>query len=164
MAIIYNAEEIYQMGVEIEKNGLAFYAAAAQSVKNADVKKLCEELGQWESKHVALFETLKAQLPDSARRETSYDPNNELGLYLKAAADSHIFVVNKEIAAIVANAKSPLDILNLALSFEKDSVVLYTAMKNMVPEHLGKKDLEKIIDEELKHISFITRSIGTIQK
>jgi rubrerythrin len=164
MAIIYNAEEIYQMGVEIEKNGLAFYAAAAQSVKNADVKKLCEELGQWEGKHVALFEALKAKLPEAARQETSYDPNNELGMYLKAAADSHIFVANKEITALVANAKSPLDILHMALSFEKDSVVLYTTMKNMVPEHLGKKDLEKIIDEEIMHISFITRKIATIPK
>ena len=66
MAIIYNAEEIYQMGIEIEKNGLAFYAAAAKSVKNADVKKLCEELGQWEGKHVVLFEALKAKLPEAA--------------------------------------------------------------------------------------------------
>jgi rubrerythrin len=164
MAIMYNAEEIYQMGVEIEKNGLAFYAAAAKSVKSDEVRKLCEELGQWEGKHVALFEELKAQLPETARRETSYDPNNELGLYLKAAADSHIFVVNKEISDLVANAKSPLDILNLALSFEKDSVVLYTTMKNMVPEYLGRKSLEKIIDEEIMHISFITRNIGTLRK
>jgi Uncharacterized conserved protein len=164
MAIVYNAEEIYQMGVEIEKNGLAFYTAAAKSVKSPEVRKLCEELGQWESKHVALFETLKAQLPEAARRETSYDPNNELGLYLKAAADSHIFIANREISSLVANAKSPLDILNLALSFEKDSVVLYTTMKNMVPEHLGKKSLEKIIDEEIMHISFITRNIAIIPK
>jgi rubrerythrin len=85
-------------------------------------------------------------------------------MYLKAAADSHIFVANKEISALLANAKSPLDILHMALSFEKDSVVLYTTMKNMVPEHLGKKDLEKIIDEEIVHISFITRKIGTIPK
>ena len=85
-------------------------------------------------------------------------------MYLKAAADSHIFVANKEISALVANAKSPLDILHMALSFEKDSVVLYTTMKNMVPDHLGKKDLEKIINEEITHISFITRSMGTFRK
>lgn len=164
MAIIYNAEEIFQMGVEIEKNGLAFYAAAARAVKNAEVGKLCEELGQWEGKHVKLFETLKAKLPEAARKETSYDPNNELGMYLKAAADSHIFVATKEISALIANAKSPIDILRMALTFEKDSVVLYTTMKNMVPEHLGKKSLEDIINEEIMHISYINRNIGLLGK
>ena len=84
MDLVYNAEEIFQMGVEIEKNGLAFYTAAAKAAKNEQAKKLCEELGSWESKHVALFENLKAQLPASAGHEPVYDPDDELGLYLKA--------------------------------------------------------------------------------
>jgi rubrerythrin len=139
MDLVYNAEEIFQMGVEIEKNGLAFYNAAAKAAKNEEAKKLCIELGAWEARHVTLFETLKAQLPASAGHEPVYDPDDELGLYLKAAADSHIFVGKQEITSLVENAKSALEILELALTFEKDSVVLYTTMKSMVPERLGKK-------------------------
>ena len=164
MGIMYNASEIYQIGIEIEKNGMAFYSACARATANAPVKKLCEELAQWESQHVAVFENLRSQLPEGARLESSYDPYGELSLYLKAAADSHVFIANTDIAALVAGADTPAKILAIALSFEKDSVVVYTTMSRMVPEHLGKKNLDKIIDEELKHISIISQKMSEINK
>jgi rubrerythrin len=164
MALIYNASEIFQMGVEIEKNGRAFYSACARAAGNEAVKKLCAELSNWEGQHIAVFEKLKAQLPEGASLDGARDPDNELSLYLKAAADGHVFIVNTDIEALVASAKSPVKMLALALSFEKDSVVVYTTMSRMVPEHLGKKSLEKIIDEELKHISIITQKMTLFKK
>jgi rubrerythrin len=164
MGLMYNAAEIYQMGIEIEKNGKAFYSACARATKNEAAKKLCEELSQWESQHIILFENLKARLPSGASLETSRDPDNELSMYLKAAADGHVFIANMDIEALVASAKTPAKMLAMALSFEKDSVVVYTTMSRLVPEHLGKKDLEKIIDEELKHISIITQKMAMFKK
>ncbi len=164
MALVYNASEIYQMGIEIEKNGVRFYTACAQAAKNAPVKQMCDELAKWEKQHVALFEDLKKNLPDTARGEASRDPDNELSLYVKAAADTHIFIANTDIASLAASADSPEKICSMALTFEKDSVVLYTSMARLVPEHLGKKNLESIIDEELKHISIITRKMAAFRK
>jgi len=164
MALIYNASEIYQMGIEIEKNGMAFYSACARASKNDSVKKLCVELSQWESQHVAVFERLKSELPPGASLETAHDPDNELSLYLKAAADTHVFIANTDISSLVAGARTPAKILAMALSFEKDSVVVYTTMSRMVPEHLGKKSLDHIIDEELKHISIITQKMAELKK
>ena len=164
MALIYNASEIFQMGIEIEKNGRAFYSACAQSAAAPEVRKLCGELSQWEGAHVAIFEQLKKDLPQSAYGESVFDPDNELSLYLKAAADSHIFVVNKDMASFAASLTAADDILGKALYFEKDSVVLYASMLRMVPEHLGKKTVEKILDEELKHISIITRQMASFKK
>ena len=163
MAIEYNAFEIFQMGVEIEKNGKKFYNACAQSVANPGVKKLCVELSGWEDQHVALFEKLQNDLPQTARSETVYDPDNELGMYLKAAADSHIFLLNKDMAALASTLKTPMDILSMALSFEKDSVVLYTGMVRMVPPHWGQASLNAIINEELKHIVIIAGQMTSLR-
>ena len=44
------------------------------------------------------------------------------------------------------------------------SVVVYSTMARLVPDHLGKKNLEKIIDEELKHIAIITQQLATVKK
>jgi len=38
--MVYNASEIYAIGIEIEKNGRAFYHACAQTTGNPQVKKL----------------------------------------------------------------------------------------------------------------------------
>ena len=162
MAIQYNAYEIFQMGVEIEKNGKLFYDACARRTLHPEVKKLCGELAGWENQHVTLFQRLQDDLPESARSETFYDPDNELGMYLKAAADSHIFLANQDMSALASSLKTPRDILTMALSFEKDSVVLYTGMQRMVPREMGKASIEAITTEELKHISIITRLLASL--
>jgi rubrerythrin len=157
MSISFNANEIFQIGVEIEKNGKAFYQAAAKSAKTAEAKKLFEELSRWESGHIAIFETLKNKLAASAREETAFDPDNEALLYLKAAADTHVFGQNANAEALAAECKTALATLKMALNFEKDSVVVYANMRNLVPEKLGKPDIDKLLNEELQHISQANR-------
>ena len=44
-----------------------------------------------------------------------------------------------------------------AVAFEKDSVVFYTTMKKLVPEHLGKGEIDTLIDEEISHIFILTQ-------
>jgi rubrerythrin len=164
MGISYSADEIYQIGVQIEKNGKRFYEVASQKAGEKAVKDLFESLSKWEDEHVRLFTALRANLPQGAREQVSYDPGNELQLYLKAAADSHIFRVDADIAGLASRCKTAQDALSMALTFEKDSVVLYATMKNIVPEHLGRGQVEKILNEELKHVSIITAEMHKLKK
>ncbi|HUI92387.1 MAG TPA: ferritin family protein [Chitinivibrionales bacterium] len=164
MALSYSADEIYEIGVTIEKNGKKFYEASAGMAKEKTVKDLFTSLAKWENQHVKLFEGLKAGLPQAAREPVSYDPANELQLYLKAAADSHIFRADADIPGLVSRCKTAIDALSMALVFEKDSVVLYSTMLNLVPENLGKKDVEKILNEELKHVSIIMGEMEKLKK
>jgi len=43
------------------------------------------------------------------------------------------------------------------LVLKKDSVVLYAAMKKLVPEHFGKPEIDTLIDEEISHIFILTQ-------
>jgi len=162
MSEVYNASEIYAIGIEIEKNGRAFYLACAQTSDDRQVKKLCEELAGWEGQHVALFEALKASLPVDADLQAIFDPEEEYVLYLKAVADSHIFLINRDASELVRKAAIPKDLLRMALTFEKDSIVLYTAMLKMVPDALGKNDITQIIDEEIRHVTIIGQLLATL--
>ncbi len=164
MGIAYSADEIYEIGVGIEKNGRAFYEAAADTASLAAVKDLLGRLAKWEAKHVELFSRLKSGLPDRAREQVSFDPGNELPLYLKAASDSHIFKSGADIPGLVSRCKTAMDTLSMALLFEKDSVVLYSTFLNLVPADLGKTDVEKILQEELKHVTYITDEMRKLTK
>ena len=155
MPAIFNADEVYETGVEIEKNGRDFYIIAADKAEDPDMKKFYNDLAAWEEKHIALFEKLKSELPDEAEGETVFDPDNQKHLYLKAAADSHIFRKNLNISTLVQGCKNPRDVINIALQFEKDSVAYYNTMISLVPKHLGKDKIERLINEELSHISIL---------
>jgi rubrerythrin len=159
MGIKFNANEVYEIGVQIEKNGKAFYKAASSGSNDESAKNLFSELADWEDQHVQIFLDLKSKLKESDSESTAFDPDNEAIRYLKAVADSHIFVKNKDGAALAKTCKTPLDALQIALDFEKDSVVLYASMQRMVPEKLGKSDIVHMLDEELKHIEIISGKI-----
>jgi rubrerythrin len=157
MSIDFNADEIFQLGIQIETNGKQFYETVAKNTSDPSVKGLFSELSKWESEHQQLFENLRKALPDSAKRETLFDPQGEFSLYLQAMAESHVFIKNKDIYGLASNCKTPQEALDLAIIFEKDSVVFFTTMKGVVPEHLGKDKIDFLINEEIKHISILSQ-------
>jgi len=157
MSIYLNANEIFQVGVEIEKNGKLFYETAADQAQDGSAKELFQELAAWESRHIEFFEKLRDQLPEAAGQEDLFNSDPEMGLYIKATADSHVFVKNKDVALLVSNLKHPIEVLDLAIQFEKDSVVFYSTVKMAVPEAFGRSQIDALANEEIKHIGILTR-------
>jgi rubrerythrin len=157
MALNFNAREIFDMGIQIEVNGKTFYETAAKKTPETSVRDFFKELAAWENQHVALFTELRDSLPAGAGAADIFDPNGEAEGYIRATGDSHVFIRNTDIAGMVAGCKSPVEILDLALQFEKDSVVFYTTMKKVVAKNLGQDKVDRLIDEEIKHIALLTQ-------
>ncbi len=155
MPVAFNASEVYEMGIEIEKNGKKFYERAAEQMEDDNIKDFLTGLAKWENSHITLFENLRDGLTGKETENTAFDPDNEAHAYLKAAADSHVFKKSVDIAGIVSGCKTPADVLNVAVQFEKDSVVLYNTMMGLVPAKLGKDKVETLVNEELKHIAML---------
>jgi rubrerythrin len=155
MSIFLNADEIFQMGLQIETNGKEFYATVAQNSSDPAMQKLFSDLSQWEAEHIRFFNRLRESLPDAARRGVSFDPGQDLLRYLQATADSHVFLKDKNIRELAARCKTPLDALELAMAFEKDSVVFYTTMKKVTPEAFGRNEIDLLIDEEIGHVALL---------
>jgi rubrerythrin len=153
----FNAREIFDIGVQIEANGKAFYEAAAKKTAETATREFFLELAAWEAQHIVLFGELRDALPKAAGNVPLFDPNDEAALYLQATADSHVFVKNTDMVGLVAGCKGPLDILDIAMTFEKDSVVYYTTMKKVVAKNLGQDKVDRLIDEEIKHIGMLAQ-------
>lgn len=156
MLFNFNADEIFQMGIEIETNGKKFYETVAKSTPDASAKTIFMDLARWEAEHIKLFKKLRERLPAAATQEDLFSPQEELHLYLKATADSHVFIRNQDIPKLAKKCKTPVQAVDLGVAFEKDSIVFYTTMKKLVPEHLGKREIDTIIDEEISHLYILT--------
>ena len=159
----FNADEVFKIGVQIEKNGREFYLAAAAKTTDTDLKKLFSELATWETRHATLFESLRSNLPADVKNDNIYDPENNIHLYLKSVADNTIFVQGNEMEKVVSTCNSAVEILEKALTFEKESVVFYTSMKEIVPGELGKSEIDKLVLEELFHVGQLTKEIKKLQ-
>lgn len=157
MFVFGTADDVFAMGVRIEENGKAFYEGAAELAENEEVKKLFEDLAQMEAGHIVLFKALRSELTDSLPAESVWDPEGIAESYLQATADSHIFT-KKAANERLKNVKSPMEALEMAMQFEKDSVAFFLGMKDILPDPKGKNEVDKLIEEERHHVRMIAQA------
>lgn len=144
----FNGEEIVRLAVEIEKQGQRFYELAAARVEDAEVKKTFELLAGEEKQHIVDFEGIGSNLPDDFTPNESY--MGEYGDYIKALIDNHVFN-NNNVEKLVPNISVTREALAVAFRFEKDSILIFQELYNLVDD-AGKNVLGKLIEQEKQHI------------
>ncbi len=160
----FNAEEVFQMAVELEDHGKVFYDRAAELVDDAGVKELFRYLGEEELKHKRKFEELKASLPERAKGTSVHDPHGEMNEYLKMMADMHVFRTTEGVEERLRNIKSAEDALRLAMEFEKDSVIFFLSMQDATEEEKGKELIGHLVKEEQDHLRRLTVKLIELKK
>jgi rubrerythrin len=148
MTQIFNAGEVFEMAIKMEKNGAAFYRQAAEAIKKDEHKRLLLSLAEMEVDHEKTFNGLRQEL--GADNPDYFDPDGEAAAYLKSIVDTEVFF-KRDI-----DLSSMKTILREAIMAEKDSVVFYLGIKAMVPDENGKKKVEAIIKEEMGHIRLLS--------
>jgi rubrerythrin len=153
MSYDFNADEVFEIAEQIERNGAKFYREGAEKIIDADKKKLLMELAEMEDEHENTFKKMRAELTTNEKVITTFDPEGEAERYLRALADTRVFYDKK------IDPTSMEKILKSAITAEKDSIVFYLGMKEVVPVNLGKEKLDKIIKEEMNHISLLSKEL-----
>lgn len=153
MSYDFNADDIFEMAEQIERNGAIFYRGAADGIEDPDAKGFLMDLAVMEDAHEKTFAALRKSLTETEKTSTVFDPEGEAASYLKALADTRIFF-EKEI-----DTSSMKEILKAAILAEKDSIVFYLGMKDLVSENLGQSRLDDIIKEEMSHINLLSRRL-----
>jgi rubrerythrin len=159
MGIAFNADEVFEMGMDIEKNGEAYYRKAAELVKDEKVKAVLLMLMKEEMKHYETFKKLRESLPPKSSMRTAGDPDDQESLYLEALVKSRLFSTEREAEEVASKVENEIEALRAALTFEKDTILFFQSMKSMTREDLGQKEIDMLIDEERKHVIQISEAI-----
>ena len=153
MSITFNADEIFEMAEEIERNGANFYKRAAEGSAGSQAKDMLLELANWELQHEKLFADMRSELSGQEAGTITFDPDDQAALYLQAMADGHVFDVSADPAEKLTGNESLEEIFRTAIGLEKDSIVFYLGIRDMVPERMGKDKIDRIINEEKGHVA-----------
>jgi rubrerythrin len=153
----FNADEVFAMAEQIEKNGGIFYRQAAAGMSDADAKAFLNDLAVMEDEHEKTFKAMRAALSAQEKAGTVFDPDNEAMMYLKALADTKVFF-DKAIDTTTLK-----EILKAAITAEKDSIVFYLGMRDAVSAKLGKDKIDAIIKEEMGHIRQLSAKLVTLK-
>jgi len=153
MSIRYNADEIFEMALQIERNGAKFYRRAAELQQDRHTQAILLELSGMEDDHQRTFADMRAQLTEQERKAMTFDPDGELPLYLRTMADKNVFDLRKDPSERLTGEETIEDMLRMAIGLEKDSIVFYLGLRELVPERRGAGRIDKIVQEELGHIA-----------
>ena len=162
MGITFNANEIFEMAEEMERNGAKFYRKAAQSTSDSQTKQMLLDMADMEDNHLQTFKEMRGQLSGQETGETVFDPDNEAAMYLRVMADSHGYEGKISPDEELTGKETPKEILEIALNSEKESVVFYTGLKSLVPPKAGRDKVKAIILEELVHITTLLSKLNTL--
>ena len=163
MSIVFSADEIFAVAEQIERNGAEYYRKAADNFSDERIKKLLIGLAAMEDGHVEIFHRMRNELSDDERKVTTFDPEGQIDEYLKVMAGGYVFKINVDPSELVKPDSSLIEVLDTAIEMEKDSIVFYLGVKEMVPERLGKDKIDALIKEEMRHLALLSREKAQIK-
>lgn len=145
----FQPSELINLAVQIEQEGAKLYGTLAAKTQNSKSKELLEWLGTEEVKHQEIFSKLGSGMEAISPSEQYF---GEYFDYLKSSVDTHLFNDQEYLEQQVAAAKSELDIVRLASTFEKDTILFFSSFRRMISAK-NQKMMEDIIEEEHRHLA-----------
>lgn len=144
----YSPQEILKIAVKVEESGRKFYEGLENKTKNQEVKELCAYLKRAEERHAKTFQEMLDNLGDYIIHELA---GGEYESYLRAIASEYVFTQELMEKKAKEGFNSETQALDFGIKVEKDSILVYSALKEYV---LTAKQavLDKVIEEEKKHL------------
>ncbi len=161
MVMPFNADEVFEMAEQIERNGAKFYRAAAK--KFPEVRQILSDFAAMEDEHEKTFAAMRAELSGKEVEPPVFDPDGQAQMYLRMMADEHVFDVKTDPVEQLSNKETPEDVFKMAIGLEKDSIAFYVGLKESISRRAGKDKVQAIIKEEIDHIAILSQKLEALK-
>jgi rubrerythrin len=157
MALL-TGDEIIEIATRLEENGEAFYNAAAAKATTASVKALFDDLALQEQYHRRAFEQMGRGGVELA---LSPDQWQEFQAYTDALLQQSFFARSESALNLATQAQSEHEALQAALDFEKEAMLFFHELRDVV-RGAGRKAVERIIQEEKQHVQRLSAMLSQL--
>ena len=161
MAITFSASELINIAIGIERRGIAFYDTMARSTENAEARDVFQYLADMERTHIRIFQ---GKLGEADKYQPPESYAGEYAAYLQALVDSAVFTDDSITSEMATQLSSDIEAMELAIGAEKDSILFYYEMREIMPQR-AQPTVNKIITEEKSHLrelSELKKKLATI--
>ncbi len=141
-------KEVLEIAIEIEKNGRGFYEFMARQARGSEVWDTFTFLAAQEQKHEETFREMLNRLGGYQPAQTHPGEHYQ---YIKDLADSEVFVGGRVQDALGRETASYEETLEMAIGFEKDSILLYSEIRGFLPK-ADQDIVGTVIFEEKRHL------------
>ncbi|BFR48585.1 ferritin family protein [Nitratidesulfovibrio sp. HK-II] len=158
MAEFFNAADVTAAAIRIEQRGQDVYRQAVAMAIKPEVKALFEHLAAEEAKHEATFRAMADRI--GPVELPAWSIAAEYVEYLHALLDSHaLFTQTGTLTSLKGAADDHAAALRMAIQFEKDTLLFFTEMRDLVPAS-EKATVDACIAEERAHLRALTAMLA----
>ncbi|HEY76269.1 MAG TPA: ferritin family protein [Thermoflexia bacterium] len=154
---VFTAAEALDMALKIERNGETFYEAAARKVKDEEIRAVLEDLALQERRHYKAFQKLADRV--GAPPTLSAPEWEEYDEYVQTALENALFAGPDKALAAANQVQTAEEALRMALGFEKDTLIFFYDLREMMPE-TEQNVVTEIIREEKAHVRRLARLLS----
>jgi rubrerythrin len=148
MSIAFSGRELINIAIGIERRGITFYDIMARSTDNEIAREVFQNLTDMEREHIQIFEGM---LGEADKYQPSETATREYAGYLQALIDSAVFTDDMITSEMATQADSDIKAVELGISAEKDSILFYYQMRDIMPQPVLPM-INRIIAEEKSHL------------
>jgi len=152
MGVFFTGRELVEIAIGVEQNGATFYDSLVNSTQDVMVRGAYKYLADKEREHVEIFHNMLGSVGEYQPPETHTE---EYALYLKALVDSAVFTDDQVARAMAQKVSSDAEAIQIALGAEKDSILFYSEMRDLVRSS-DREVIDKIIAEEKSHLRHLS--------
>ena len=154
MSIVFSAGELINIAIGIERRGITFYDIMAKSTDNEQARDVFEGLVQMERQHLKMFQDILDETGSQPPPEAS---TQEYSGYFQALVDSAVFTDDMITSEMATSAENDIQALELGIGAEKDSILFYYEMKELMPQRYVPL-VNRIIAEEKSHLQQLSET------
>ena len=153
-------ESLLSVAIAIEINGAAYYREVAD-VAPAEIRDEFLHLAEAEDGHIQKFESLKDDLASGDNKPVHLELTRQQEKYFQCIINNSSFIIPGDAPRLTGD-ETLHDVLNRAIDDEKDTIVFYQCLRNVVKDDKLIKVLGLVIDEEISHIFDLTNRLETL--
>ena len=154
---LMTGDEILDIATRLEEKGEAFYNAAADNATTEEIRTLFQDLAVQEQYHRRAFEAMAG-----GKITLGFTPEQqeEFAAYADALLRREFFGGSGTALDRAARASEERSAVQAALDFEKETLLFYHELKEMVSS-ADRETVEGIIQEEKQHIQRLSRMLAS---
>ena len=144
----YTTGELINVAINIERSGITFFDIMARTTDSDVARDTFEQFVKMEREHLTLFQDMISQMADSPSAGAL---TPEVSGYIRALIDGAVFSNDAAMDDAVSGADTDSRALEVGISAEKDSILFYQALKDIMPPAAANL-LDNILTEEKTHL------------
>ncbi len=155
---MFTITDICNIAVQIECNGERTYKHASEIAVNPQFSRLFSMMAEEERRHAEWFQNLKSARPILPEHQELEAMGKNL---LQDMVKDQTFSLD---SVSLAKAEGSEEILEQLITFERDTILIYEFLSEIIEEAEAKKELANIVAEENRHIEHLTEMVVDMQE